>query len=460
MSGEIKLDIGADTRGAVKGVDNLGEALGDVVDDLEKVDREADDASDAMVRAFRKAGDAADKAGKDVKTGLTKPLKEAGDEAGASGREAAASFGGGFEDVADFVQETLANALGGFGPLGAAAGVALAAVLGTVLANAQAAQEKLSEAREKAIDLSRTLYENEGKLPLEDAVSSLFDLLADEIRPNGPIQSMLDGFVDFGSRVDSVKDSANDLRIPLRNVATALSGTDLKESERVLGLVNDKLETMKSNVGTAWVWQTGPLEDMKTQLETTIETARIADEALGVVGSAFDSQAYRDQVAAIGTAWENAMIDAGNYVSEADGVTTFDWSAYLTDAETTLAAANEYKRKILTVPPEIRSEAESIFASQGAKAASSYLGAYETSSSADRERFRSAARQNGEAAGKAQGEAFAKEAEATAQAKAQGWGPLKMPVKPEIDDYNVRNYRPPTVYIPGVIVKPGTRQPI
>jgi hypothetical protein len=114
------------------------------------------------------------------------------------------------------------------------------------------------------------------------------------------------------------------------------------------------------------------------------------------------------------------------------------------------------------VPPDIRAEAESIFKTSGAKGAASYLTSYETASTGDKQRFVNAAKANGEAAGKAQGEAGAAAAESAAKSKAQGWGALSMPVKADTSslETSLRNIKPPTVYVPGIIVKPGTKQPL
>jgi hypothetical protein len=204
MSGEIKLDIAADTRGAVRGVDNLGAALDDVVDDLEELNRTGDVIEAALVKNFREIARQADRAGKDTKDGLSDGLKGAAKEAEQSGKEAAQSFSGGFDDVADFMQETLAQAFGGFGPLGAAAGVALAAALGAALAGAADAQEKLEEARSRASDLAQTLYDNKGKLPMEDAIQRVLELLPSERERRGHSRTDIHpGTLRRGYRLDA-----------------------------------------------------------------------------------------------------------------------------------------------------------------------------------------------------------------------------------------------------------------
>jgi hypothetical protein len=55
--------------------------------------------------------------------------------------------------------------------------------------------------------------------------------------------------------------------------------------------------------------------------------------------------------------------------------------------------------------------------------------------------------------GKAAGEELARQAEAAAKAKAQGWGNIIPPVvvQTTVDDYAVRNYKPPTIKVNAVI---------
>jgi hypothetical protein len=467
---EAKLSLAVDAKKAVSGVKDFGDALSDVVDEMERVAKEGDATERALIDNARDISKAYKAEGKDAGRGLSKGIKEGTDEAkkevASSGREAAASFGGGFDDVADFAQESLANALGGFGPIGAAAGIAVAAALGAALAGASAAQEKLADTRERAAELAETLYENKGKLPIEDAISRVFELVTSERSAGNILEGFLNDFIDLGTNMDAVKRAAGLAKAPVSDFVRGLSGADLDASRKALESVEKAIDAVHEQARTELNFDNGvaisQLEALKGQLETTIGGAELADEALRNVGaSGLPGQAeYIAQVTAIGDAWTDAMTDASGYVTEAEGVTTFDWSAYLADAESTLAAANDYKRRILTVPTDIRTEAENIFRTQGAKGASAYLTAYEGASASDRSRFVAAAKANGEAAGKAQGEAGAKAAEQAAQAKAQGWGPLKMTVKPSIDDAQIRLYKPPTVYVPGVIVKPGTRQPI
>jgi len=445
---QIKISLVGDVRSFVSSFKKGKESVEDLADEVEDLAKSGDKVEREFSENFKGIAKDADKAGKKVKSGLKDGFDDAKKEAAQSGAEAAQSFGGGFEDVADFVQETLAQAFQGFGPAGAAAGIALAAALGAALQGAADAEERLAEARERAGDLATTLYENRGKLPMEDAISRVLELLPSERGAGNPIESFVNQWVDLGTNIDAVKRAAKLAGTPVRDFVRGLSGADVEATRRALEGVDDAITKVREKARGELNWENGQaiaqLEALKSQLTGVITTNDLAREALSAVGSSFDSAAYVAKVEAIGDAWSDAMVDASNYVTEAEGVTTFDWSSYLADAVATLAAANNYQRDILTVPSDIRSEAERVFSEQGAKAGAAYVAAYLSASASDRQRFVDAAKQNGAAAGKAQGESGAAAAEAAAKNKAQGWGPLPMTVQPRVDERNVKNYVAPT----------------
>lgn len=147
----------------------------DIADGLERGTRDAGDAGEKMERKFRSSFDAVktdskttgDKVGTEIKSGFKKAegaADEFKDEAASTSREAAASFSGDFEDVADAIQETLANALSGFGPAGAVAGMAAAAGIGILVSVLQGSAEKAAEAKEKVIDLAGAIREAGGDI--------------------------------------------------------------------------------------------------------------------------------------------------------------------------------------------------------------------------------------------------------------------------------------------------------
>lgn len=347
---EMKLDLSVDARKAIRGVGDFGEALGDVVSDLEKVAREGDDTEDALVKNFRRIADASDKASDSVKRDFKKGFDDVKDEAASSGKEAAASFTGGFDDVADFVQETLANALGGLGPVGAVAGVAAAAGLGILVSEVEKATEAVEALQEQARNLSFDALD-EGKgveefLTQTDQVLERLKALAEQgqkkwrfwweedqsalaefnenLRKVGIVGENAFDIFSLGDRelqtfTDTLKDNNKALaeeRDLLR--ITAQRGGEMTEAEMNRLAALDKIVPAQERV----------IETLETENETRRE-AKETEEALrdsGVSSALERAQAAEDATARIEEAAQ-AEADKRKAVSDAvrqDGVDAYD----------------------------------------------------------------------------------------------------------------------------------------
>ena len=173
----FKISLISDVRDVLRGTKDVERAFDDVADTLDDLAKEtarnADTAGDALERNFRDALDTVKRETRDTSRRMGDDLKdgakdagegfdELGDEAKDSAKEAAASFSGEFEDVADYIQEVLAQALSGFGPVGAAAGIAAAAGVGILISNLQQAAEDAETAKESVLDLADQLAEVKG----------------------------------------------------------------------------------------------------------------------------------------------------------------------------------------------------------------------------------------------------------------------------------------------------------
>lgn len=172
----IKIDFISNVRDLLRGTDDAEKALEDVADSLDDMARDAKnggrDAEKAVERledSFRDAarrakdvGDAGDKAGDDVRRGMRRAedgVEEFKDEANSTAREAAASFDGSAESVADAFQEIAANAFAGFGPAGAVAGLAAAAGIGLAASGFTAMGEEEQKSRERAAEWAQAYIE-------------------------------------------------------------------------------------------------------------------------------------------------------------------------------------------------------------------------------------------------------------------------------------------------------------
>lgn len=211
--------IGTDAEQAGRKLDGLGDDSKSAGRQLDGLGTDAKAAATKVDNAFDAIARSSNAAAKDVKSDTHKAgeaLDHFKDEAGGTGREAAASFSGGFEDIAGAVQETAANALGGLGPVGAAAGIAAAAGIGVLVSQLQAAQERINDVKETLTSLG-----------LDSSTTGLDRINAalDVLRQNGDLTGLnaalttagvtfndyVDAMANGGPKVDEVKRKLFDL---------------------------------------------------------------------------------------------------------------------------------------------------------------------------------------------------------------------------------------------------------
>jgi hypothetical protein len=163
----IDVKISADTRDFEDNVKDAAEALEKIADNLDDVgtgSKDVDKVEKSISDLNKTAMQADDKLGRtfgknfrkntgDAKGGLT----ELKDEASQTARETAASFDGTATSIVDMFQEVAANAFRGFGPAGAAAGLAAAAGIGVVVNAIQLADASAKESQKRISDLASEL---------------------------------------------------------------------------------------------------------------------------------------------------------------------------------------------------------------------------------------------------------------------------------------------------------------
>lgn len=161
-SGRITIDVGLETRQVAKGAKDAEKALKDLDDAVSDTSksgaRDLDKIEDELKDVQRQSARTGSDIGRKMDDGFDRAKKGADDfkdEANSTAREAAASFDGSAESVADAFQEVAANALGGFGPAGAAAGIALAGGIGLGVAGFEALEEERAKLEERARDLAQ-----------------------------------------------------------------------------------------------------------------------------------------------------------------------------------------------------------------------------------------------------------------------------------------------------------------
>lgn len=309
----IKIPIVADVANAIRGAGDVADAFEDVQDSLDDVVKDAKraeeaiedvgtggekagDAADDMARKFRDDFDQIRKDSKSAGDGVGKSLKDGTDrasdgiddlkgEAGDTAREVGASFDGSADSIAEGFQEVAANAFTGFGPAGAAAGLAVAAGIGIAIAQLQKYAEKIAEAKaagaewatefntasiEERIDALRGSWEELGatitdskewyEIGQKNAVSAIEDIAAAARDGVGDVDSFVEAFntTDPAERLDALKDSLSNIDRQIADLGPAwkatLGGPDAEQAyvdrkevlNNLRGVVEDQIRVQEN----------------------------------------------------------------------------------------------------------------------------------------------------------------------------------------------------------------------
>lgn len=329
----IKIPIVSDVTDAIRGVGNLGDEFDKVADSLDDVIADAKDAEKAikdwgsadsavkdldssiqdagteterLEKKFKDAADAVKKIDAKPVKDLDDDFKRAGegaeefkDEANGTAREVAASFDGSAESIAEGFQEVAANALAGFGPAGAAAGIAIAAGIGLAISKLTEYAEQVNEAKTAGADWAQSF----NSAAIEDRIVALRDAWAEFA---GTVVDSKEWY-EFGqkeavSALDQIGDAAKDNRDLVADFMDAFNETDpaarLDGLHSVLDDVNGRLDDLgpawKASLGgpdaeAAYLERRDALRGLKEQVEEQAgaqeqanEAERLYAEAMGV----------------------------------------------------------------------------------------------------------------------------------------------------------------------------------
>ena len=152
----------------------------------------------------------------------------------------------------------LANSFAELGPEAATLGVLVAGFLGTVLSNLSATETALNDARGAAAQLAQTLYENNGTLPMTDAVNSLIDLLPKERAAANSFESFVNGWVDLGTNIDAVRKTASLTAFPIQRLLDGLGGHDLDATSDAIAAIKDELKSIGQDHDPLRPWTSSP----------------------------------------------------------------------------------------------------------------------------------------------------------------------------------------------------------
>lgn len=356
----LKVDIALNARQAQRQAKDLGESFEDVADSLDDLAREAqrggdktDDAlkdtgreAERLERSFKELADSAKKqtrAGADVGDGYKKGFEKASEgaedfkqEAQQSAKETAASFDGSAESIVDMFQEVAANALGGFGPAGVAAGLAAAAGIGFAVSGFEAVQEAQKEADKAAGEWADKFIESGQRVATSaQQTASMIDIATDP------------------EKYQEAKDAAESWGVETETAMLAMAG-----NTTALNVVKDSVADLAQQARDAEAAALGLSTEMGGVGVTVLPVVRQADEAaskLDKLTGAMDEGAARAKTTSngllrIAESAEDATMqvdELGNKV-----VTLPDNTQIFIDAKTGQASLNvdQFKGDLKTIP--------------------------------------------------------------------------------------------------------------
>jgi len=312
----IKIGVASDTREFATGVQKgVIKPLEDVSDALEDVARDGDKSGDKLEKAldgarketsaFKKEqselGKAIDKASDTGGTAIRKNVKKGTDgaresldemsrEANSTAAETAASFDGSADSIAGAFQEIAANAFAGFGPAGAAAGLAIAIGLGAAIAKGQEVADAINDAKERVGELALEIYDAGGDIDKVDIGAKIREWSVE-------IADSREWFEiwqqDAVSNMEKASKAANRFEVDAKDMVRGLSGSDQAAALRSIAALEAKLKASAKAALAAgdeygdFSTEAGNAGRKTTELAKAV-TAQIAElkRAAGITGDA------------------------------------------------------------------------------------------------------------------------------------------------------------------------------
>lgn len=399
MGKGINIPIANDTREFAKGVKSgMIEPLEDAADSLDDLAKDGANAGDKIERAMKDAqgetsefkkrqqelgrelADNRDKAsqfGKSVKQGTDEASEGVQDfkaEAQSNAQEVAASFDGSAQGIVDGAQGFIAAALAGFGPLGIAAGLALAAAVGIGTAMFEKGKEDTQAFKDEVGELTTELIDagRKGAPALQRVVDKLKAMAAE----SG------EGLDNLKELSDIAKDSKNNYQ----DLAQAFAGNS-DELNKLVAAGKDRLDQLKEEADlpdltparTAALWdQITAQEEYNTKLTDAKTKVDLATEAeqLYVDAGGPELAAKADQISLINDAYDEAAGAASDFVDEESKL--FNVDSYIASMDARQKALDDYQETLRT--SALTPEAKAFLNSQGAEAASTFAAGYKTAS--------------------------------------------------------------------------------
>lgn len=283
----------AEKLGGTSGPTDLERELKDTQRETEELASETKKTAAAIESQYRKAG-------KDIEKGVGAGLDDAKSEAKQSGTEAAASFSGEWTDVGDFLQETVANGMSGFGPIGVAAGIAGAAGIGIITETILGQQEAADELKARLASAYQTAVE-EGRNYLDQAqlFAEASDLMFNADRANEWKQVQEDALAlgldtntviaanagatdeqrEVQERINALLEDENSSYTSIREGTTNVKD-EVKSLADRWGTVIDATEEQKSKVEALSEFQKDAERAQRDEIKRTADASQARYEAM------------------------------------------------------------------------------------------------------------------------------------------------------------------------------------
>lgn len=333
MARGIRIDFLADVRDFLRGTKDVEGGLDDVVDSLDDVAKEGDQAAEKLEKSFRDSLKTVSKAGKDTGQDLGKDVKRGAHEAdegikdlkqntASNLKETAASFHS-LGDTIGGIQGLASEALEGFGPLGAAAGAALAIGIGV----AQSAFEKQSQRiKDLSADMTSALIDDGGKLSRDSIIAKVRS------------------FAEDGS-ILKLKDQAEKAHVSVDDFLLALGG-----DPEALARTRSQLDAYRESVdqtadGRNRFKDEGAIAAIGKMLDDEATAAGVASDALDAYSAvAADTAAGSTAAAEQHASAADTIATAAKDESDALAKTQGSLSAYQSALEAIADPVNEFSR--------------------------------------------------------------------------------------------------------------------
>jgi hypothetical protein len=272
----------------------------------------ADSAFDGISADARKAGKDVGKSQKDGFKEAESGVKEFGDEANSTAKESAASFDGSAESIIGSFQEVAANAFAGFGPAGAAAGLAAAAGIGIAITQMQAGAEEANKFKEASVELAGQIV---------DAGGDIRDVDLGGIISAWGRQTLEDNWITFWNNEASTKfqETAKDAKAAGIDIADAVKGSagTAKDSQALLDGTADAWQELSKQIqdGTSYTADGIPVLDAsaqaaKDQRDAISDLRGQAEANIKTTGDAIEIAKIETGVTGDGTAAIEAKVKA------------------------------------------------------------------------------------------------------------------------------------------------------